>query len=157
MSKRFEFRLQRALEWYRQNLAAEKATLQRIIAEIHELDRTMESLECHRLREQTGFQQGGVFLGRDLTGLTLYLASIRDELLRLKASRIRTQAGMVEQRRKVTASHRRVRLLEELEARRKTDWLREASVEEDAKASELFLAATIRKSAMDSGSQTGGL
>ena len=37
MSKRFKFPLQKALDWYRQNLAAEKASLQRIISEIQAL------------------------------------------------------------------------------------------------------------------------
>jgi hypothetical protein len=70
--------------------------------------------------------------------------------------RVRAQAGMVEQRRHVASGHRRVRLLEQLEARRRTDWLRETSIEEDAQASELFLAAAVRKAGADGEPETGG-
>lgn len=149
MNKRFDFPLRKALEWYRQSLAAEKATLQNIVAEVYALDRMMEVLERRRLQEQAGFQRDGTFLGRDLAGLTLFLASIRDQLIHLKASRVSTQAKLVEQRRSVEAGHRRLRLLEQLEERRHSDWRRETSIEEDSQASELFQAAAFRKSALE--------
>jgi hypothetical protein len=151
MSKKFEFRLQKALDWYRQSLSAEKGKLQRIIAEIHELDRTLESVERRRLQEQARFQGGGEFLGRDFAGLTAYLGSIRDEILRIKATRVRAQTRMTEQRRQVASGHRRVRLLEQLEARRRSDWILETAVEEDAQASDLFLAAMVRNAAAEGG------
>ncbi len=156
MSKRFEFRLQRALAFYRQSLAAEKAALQRTVAEIYELERMMEALERRKLQEQAGIQQGAAFLGRDLAGLTIFLASVRDEIGRLKNKRAHVHAKLVEQRRSVAASHRRVRLLEELESRRKSDWQREVSVEEDSQASELFLAASVREAALEEDAAVGG-
>jgi hypothetical protein len=42
-------------------------------------------------------------------------------------------------------------LLEQLEARRRSDWILEAAVEEDAQASDLFLAAMVRNAGAKGG------
>jgi hypothetical protein len=52
---------------------------------------------------------------------------------------------LVEQRRRVGVHHRRVRVLEELEQRRKAEWAHGESVEEDSLASEVFLASMSRE------------
>ena len=145
MSKRFAFPLQKALDWYRQSLAVEKASLQRIISEIHTLDRLKESLERRQRTEYEQLHAGGAIVGKDLRGMANYSALIRTDLARLAAERMRQEAALVEQRRKVGIQHRRVRVLEELELRRKAEWVRSVSVEEDALASELFLAGIARE------------
>jgi len=145
MSKRFTFPLQKALHWYRQSLAAEQASLQRIINEIHILDRLKDSLELRRHSEHQQLHNADSILGTDLRGLAEYSALIRGDLARLAAERMRKEASLVEQRRRVSLHHRRVRTLEELEQRRKTEWVRGVSLEEDALASDLFLASIARE------------
>jgi hypothetical protein len=145
MSKRFTFPLQKALDWYRQNLAVEQASLQRIISEIHVLDRLKDSLERRRYSEHEQLQKADSILGKDLRGLANYSAVIRGDLMRLAAERMRKEASLVEQRRRVGLQHRRVRVLEELEQRRKAEWAHGVSVEEDSLTSDLFLASIARE------------
>jgi hypothetical protein len=145
MSRRFAFPLQKALDWYRQSLAAEQALLQRIISEIHGLDRLKESLERRRHSEHEELQRADHILGKDLRGLANYSALIRVDLERLAAERTRKQASLVEQRRRVSVHHRRVQVLEELEQRRKAEWVRGVNLEEDSLAADVFLASMSRK------------
>jgi hypothetical protein len=145
MSKRFTFPLQKALDWYRQSLAAEKALLQRIISEVHGLDRLKESLERRQHSEHEELHRADPILGKDLRGLANYSALIRVDLERLAAERSRKEASLVEQRRRVSVHHRRVRVLEELEQRRKAEWVRGVSLEEDSLAADVFLASMSRK------------
>jgi hypothetical protein len=145
MSKRFTFPLQKALDWYRQSLAAEKASLQRIASEIQELDRLKKSLERRQHSEHEQLHRSEHLFGKDLRGLANYSALIRADLARLAAERSRKEASLIEQRGRVSVHHRRVRILEELEQRRKAEWARGVSVEEDSLASDLFLASVSRE------------
>jgi hypothetical protein len=145
MSKRFTFPLQKALDWYRQSLTAEQATLQRIINEVQGLDRLKESLQRRQHSEHEQLHRADHILGKDLRGLANYSALIRADLARLAAERSRKEASLVEQRRRVGVHHRRVRVLEELEQRRKAEWAHGESVEEDSLASEVFLASMSRE------------
>jgi len=144
MSKRFTFPLQKALDWYRQSLAEEKASLQRILSEIQALDRVKESLERRRHSEHEQLHLANHLLGKDLRGLANYSNLIRIDLARVAVERTRKEAGLIEQRRRVSVNHRRVRVLEELEQRRKAEWVRGVSVEEDSLASDMFLASMSR-------------
>jgi hypothetical protein len=145
MSKRFTFPLQRALDWYRQSLAAERASLQRIIGEIQRLDRLKESLERRQHSEHEQLYGTDQIFGKDLRGLANYSALIRADLARLAGERIRREASLAEQRRRVGLHHRRVRVLEELEQRRKAEWERGVSVEEESLAADVFLASVSRE------------
>jgi hypothetical protein len=155
MSKRFTFPLQKALDWYRQSLAEEKASLQRIVSEIQSLERLKESLERRQHSEHEQLHRANQMLGKDLRGLANYSALIRADLARLAAERSRKEASLVEQRRRVSVHHRRVRVLEELEQRRKAEWVRGASVEEDSLASEMFLASVSRASSRNREPRSG--
>jgi hypothetical protein len=154
MSKPFTFPLQKALDWYRQSLAAEQATLQRIIGEIQGLDRLKESLERRQHSEHEQLHRADHILGKDLRGLANYSALIRADLARLAAERSRKEASLVEQRRRVGVHQRRVRVLEELEQRRKAAWVHGVSMEEDALASELFLASVSREATRNRASRS---
>jgi hypothetical protein len=145
MSKKFTFPLQKALDWYRQSLAVEKASLQRIIHEIQVLDRLKDSLERRRRTEHEQLRVADHVSGVDLRGLADYSSVIRTDLARLAAERMRKEASLVEQRRKVGLHHRRVRVLEQLEERRKAEWVHSVGVEEDNFASDLFLASIARE------------
>jgi hypothetical protein len=151
MSKRFTFPLQKALDWYRQSLATEQVALQRIISEIHVLDRLKDSLERRQHSEHELVHTGNSLLGKDLRGLANYSALIRADLMRLAAERMRKEASLVEQRRRVSLHHRRVRVLEELEQRRKAEWAHGVSLEEDSLASDLFLASIARENSRRQG------
>ena len=94
-------------------------------------------------------------MGKDLRGLANYSALIRADLARLAAERNRKEASLVEQRRRVSVHHRRVRVLEELEERRKAEWVHGVSVEEDSLASEMFLAAMSRASTRNRDPRSG--
>lgn len=145
MSKKFTFPLQKALDWYRQSLAVEQASLQRIINEIRNLDRLKEALERRQRSEHEQLHASGFMSGKDLRGLASYSALIRGDMARLAAERMRQEANLTEQRRKVGLQHRRVRVLEELEQKRKAEWVHSVGVEEDSLASDLFLAGIARE------------
>jgi hypothetical protein len=155
MSKRFTFPLQKALDWYRQSLATEKASLQRIVSEIQALERVRESLERRQHSEHEQLHRANHISGKDLRGLANYSSLIRADLARLAAERTRKEASLLEQRRRVDVHHRRVRVLEELEQRRKVEWVRGASVEEDSLASEMFLASMSRASSRNREPRSG--
>jgi hypothetical protein len=139
--KKFAFPLQKAADWYRQTLSSEKAALGRIVGEIRDLDHLSESLDRRQREEQDQVQQTGVCLGRDLQSLAGYVGLIRNEMARLRPVRQRLESRAVEQRRRVLSCHRRVRLFEELEHRRREEWLREASKEEESLAAEMYLSS----------------
>jgi hypothetical protein len=145
MSKRFTFPLQKALDWYRQSLSTEQAALHRMIYEIQMLDQLKESLEQRRHTEHEQLHRTGPMSGKDLRGLASYSMLIGADLTRLAAERVRKGSAMAEQRRRVAAHHRRVRVIEELKQRRKTEWRHSLSVEEDSLASDLFLASMARE------------
>ncbi len=149
MSGRFVFPLRKALDWYRQILAAEKEQFERIVAEIRELDRLVESLERKRREDQQQVQGSSVLLGWDLVMLSNCSALIREEVARIRHARLRKEARLIEQRQRVVSSRRRVRLFESLEQRRRDEWLKARSLEENALASELYLAAMVRQAAED--------
>jgi hypothetical protein len=154
MSKRFTFPLQKALDWYRQGLSAEQAILHRIISEVQGLDRLKESLERRQHSEHEQLHRADHISGKDLRGLANYSALIRADLARLAAERSRKEASLVEQRRRVSVHHRRVRILEELEQRRKAEWAHGVSVEEDSLASDLFLASVSREATRNRASRS---
>jgi hypothetical protein len=138
--KKFVFPLRRAADWYRQTLSVEEAALQRMVGEIRNLERMAESLAEREREERRQVQDRELVLGRDLESLAAYVGLIREELARLQPARARLQSRMVEQRQRVLACHRRVRLIEELQQRRRGEWARESQKEEEAVASELYLA-----------------
>lgn len=138
--KKFVFPLRRAADWYRQMLQVEEAALQRMAGEVRNIDRMSESLAEREREERRQVQDRELVLGRDLDNLAAYVGLIRDEMARLQPVRARQQSRMIEQRQRVLACHRRVRLIEELEQRRRSEWSHEAQKEEEALASELYLA-----------------
>jgi hypothetical protein len=156
MSNRFVFPLQKVLDWYRQILTVEKEQLQRILGEIRELDRLASSLERRRHEELEQIQGASLLLGRDLIMLSDYAALIRDELCRIRNVRIRKEARLIEQRQRVASSYRRVRSIERLEHRRREEWIRACSIEENSVASELFLSAMLRQASERSGDPSSG-
>jgi hypothetical protein len=139
--KKFAFPLQKVADWSRQMLSSEEAGLQRLLADIRDLDRVSESLERREHEERDQVQNLEVPLGRDLQSLAGYLGLIRNEKTRLRPVRARLESRMVEQRRRVLSCHRRVRLFDELEHRRRDEWVRQVSKQEEALAAELYLSS----------------
>lgn len=146
MSKRYTFPLQKALDWYRQSLTVEQAALQSIVNEIAVLDRLKQSLERRQRSEHELLHAAESIFGKDLSGLAGYLAVIRTDLNRVSAEKRRQEVRLAAQRQQVAVHHRRVRLLEELEKRQKTEWVHHANAEQDSLASDVFLASMARES-----------
>lgn len=150
MARKFRFAGQKILEWYRQSLAAEQVKLHEIATQIRELETSLHSLELERTKEKETLQAQPAFNGRDLENLAYFIDATDDEIARLQNIRRIKLSALEEQRSSVVAHHRRVRLLEKLEERKRQEWLHGLNLEETALAADLFLASTCRdKAAQD--------
>ncbi|MEP7353125.1 MAG: hypothetical protein ABI824_07820 [Acidobacteriota bacterium] len=143
--KKFEFPLARAAQWYRQNLASQQTVLQGILKDLAELEGRMQSLRQAKTLEQERVISSSVLLGGELRDLADYAELIRSKLEAARPLQTHLMARAEAQRKTVLECHRRVRLMENLETRRREEWLLELNKDQDALASDLFLAGLIRQ------------
>ncbi|MEO8099761.1 MAG: hypothetical protein ABI811_18835 [Acidobacteriota bacterium] len=144
--KKFEFPLSRVTKWSIQKLSVEQLALLRLLQELADLDQRLLELREKATESQMKLQTLPVVTGYELQTLVRFMHSLVQERDRLQPSRKTLFAKIERQRQQVVAGHRSVRLLENLEVRRRSEWTLELSKEEDALASDLFLAKLARES-----------
>ncbi len=138
--KRFEFRLERVLEWRHGQLDIELAGLGRLTAEAQAIDRRRGEIEAERASAEKSLMSSATVEAQQLTALDAFRAWVRQESGRLASQRAEWEHKIAEQRRKVLEARRRFRLLERLKERRRAEWDAEFNRELENLAGELYLA-----------------
>ncbi len=136
--RRFEFRLQSVLDWRTRRLDLEKSKLQALFGQWRALGAALERLETEQAEaERCAFASADA---QELAALDPFRAHQGRERARIAARRTECEREIAEQRERVLASERDVRLLERLKARREADWRAEAAKEVETLAAESYLA-----------------
>lgn len=138
--KRFEFRLERVLEWRRAQLDIELAALGRLTAEAQAIDRRRGEIEAERASAESSLFASATAEAQQLAALDAFRAWAREECGRLANRRAEWERKIAEQRQKLLEARRRSRLLERLKERRRAEWDAEFNRELENLAGELYLA-----------------
>jgi flagellar export protein FliJ len=143
----FRFSLEKILRWRTIELAREDAKLQRLFQEKARLETMLGRLA----KERSGLIGSVAVLpglqGSDLRAAAAYGLRLRQEVEKLAASVAHIQRDIVVQQKSFSAAKLRLRLLEELKARRLERWEYEAARELETLASESYLAGWNRDEA----------
>lgn len=148
--KRFEFRLQRVMEWRESQLEIELATLGRLTAEGMAIDRRRQQVENECRSAEKSLVAGTAVEAQQLAALDGFRIWTRQECERLVRKRAECEKLIEDQRRQVVEARRRFRLLEQLRERRLAEWSSEFSRELESLAGELYLARRARSAARSS-------
>jgi len=142
---KFEFPLIRVVKWYDQKLSIEKMALLRLLKELLDLEQHLSDLRRQATESRMTLQDASVVTGHELQALGRFVQQLDQQRDQLQPARAHLLARVEQQRQRVVAHHQRIKLIENLEARRKSEWFVELSKEEDALASDLFLAKLARQ------------
>ncbi len=142
----YQFRLQRALEWRRTQLDMEENRLRQAAAVLEAMALEAVKIELVKSRAEVSVRQSPAVDAGDLWALGAYRQRLLAELQALAQRRQDAEKKLADQRRKVLEAQRRVRLLENLDQRRRAEWSRQQDREIEALASESFLAWWNRQS-----------
>jgi flagellar export protein FliJ len=143
--RRFRFRLETVLGWRRVNLELEETKLQRLFGELHQIDLAAERLDAEKAEAERAVLRSASVEADDLAALDRHRLHVAREKQRLRRQRADCQRRIAAQREQVLKAERDVRLLEKLKERRLAEWQVGADREQEALASELFLARWNRR------------
>ncbi len=137
---RFEFSLERVLRWRSVELAAEEAKLKQLVQEQLHLQSVLAQVSAERSKLISSLGSMPNLSGDDFRTLTACGLRLRRTAENLGQQLLRVGRDLGVQRKKYGEAKRRVRLLEELKARRLREWKYEEAVMLEELASESFLA-----------------
>jgi len=142
---RYQFPLQRVLEYRRLQLAMEQAKWEKLLAAREALRQRHAALwqKAGESRQQLA-AAGSQVTRTELAAVDGYAAYVRAESARLDGEAAHLEARMGEQQRQTAEAARRCRLLEKLADRRRAEWDAAAAKELEALAAEAFLARWTR-------------
>lgn len=143
--KKFEFPLGKVARWSQQQLTMEQLALARVVQELTAVEDRLRSLRAEVLDSQSRLQSQTILTGYELVNLTRFVQKLAEERSHLQQVRSGIARKVEEQRQRVVAGHRKVKLFENLHHRRREEWLQELGKSEDALASDLFLAKVARE------------
>jgi flagellar export protein FliJ len=137
--QRFQFRLDRVLDWRRKQYAMEETRLAACLVQVREAERKMEALRAERAAIDRELLNRAAIPAADFLNLGRYrLRAAKEELELAEERRQRLQAA-AEQRARLQQAQRRVRLLEKMRERRLDEYTVEGARELDEAAAEAFL------------------
>lgn len=138
--KKFEFPLDRVLDWRRTQARLEESKLERLRADLHAIE--LQLAEAARSRQECVRE---LITAKSVTGMEL--AALDDfrkaslvECAKLKESASQAEKRVAEQLGVVAGKRRDVKLLENLRTRKLEAWKLELGREIEREAGELFLA-----------------
>jgi hypothetical protein len=138
--QRFRFRLESVLAWRRLHLELEETKLQRLFGELRQVGLAGERLEEEKAQEERAVLYSPSVEARELAALESYRLHVAREKERLAKLRADCEGRIAAQRAQVLKAERDVRLLEKLREKRLAEWQAAGDREQEALASELFLA-----------------
>lgn len=143
--KRFSFRLEKALDWRRQQLELEENRYKRQAAGLADLDRARAELEASAIRAEVQVRAWTPLAGRDLGALARFREHVSHTERSLAARRAVCESRLREQGKVMLEARRRCRLLERLREQRWDQWRADCDRELEQFAAECFLAGVARQ------------
>lgn len=141
----FHFSLEKILRWRAVEFTREEVKLQRLIQERDRLELMRARLETEQ--SALSMSLGGLpgLQGGDLRAAAAYGLRLRKEIEKLTTARARIQDSLVAQQKKFATAKLRLRLLEELKARRLERWRYDEARQLETLAAESYLAGWNRE------------
>ncbi|MEO7649231.1 MAG: hypothetical protein ABIZ80_02105 [Bryobacteraceae bacterium] len=138
--KRFQFDLTRVLDWRRQQLELEQVKLEPMLGELSVRKSRIAQCEAERreLRRPVAFS--GSAEAQDLAAAERYWLHLGGRSRNLAAELAACEQRILQQRERIARARQRLRLLEQLEQRRRDEWQTGVDREQEALAAELYLA-----------------
>ena len=143
--RRFQFRLESVLHWRVLQLELEEAALQRLFEERRALSQALEALAAGKEAAERAVLASDSAGGQALAALDEHRGWLARERQRIGARRADCESRIAAQRQRTIEAERGVRLLERMKHRRLSEWQAETAREEEALASESYLARFHRK------------
>jgi flagellar export protein FliJ len=138
--KRFRFPLDPVRRWRGEQARAAEIGLERLLDERSVRQRALEFLQAGVAAEVAGVLESGTVDAVSLAALDAYRRHTAREGGRIRVEIGQCDQRIEEQRQRVVAARRQVRLLDRLQERHFEKWKAEAAREEEQLASDLFLA-----------------
>jgi flagellar export protein FliJ len=136
----FRFPLDRVLEWYREQCTVEETRLAAAITALNAALESIARLEAERRAVDCELVTRGSIAARDLAAWGLYRLRCTQLAAQLERDRLQRKSAADDQRIKVQAARRRLRLLEKLRERRLAEHILEEDRELEQLAGESYLA-----------------
>lgn len=140
----FHFRLERILAWYRDLAAAEEARFKECRAALQRVQKAIAQCKAERLTVEQGVIRSARISSQDLSALSRYRLRARLREAELDAEKNVREKEVQEQRDRLIAVQRRVKLLEKLRERRAADHQYLAERELEAVAADAYTAKWVR-------------
>jgi len=143
----FRFRLEKVLDWRRQQMELEEAGFKRQTTAIAEMDGACAALEASGIRAELEVRAWSPLAGNDLAalaGFRLHTRRQEQEIARLRAE---AQKKLEARQATLLEARRRCRLLERLRERRLAEWQTACDRELEELAAESYLAGLARRRA----------
>jgi flagellar export protein FliJ len=141
--KRFEFRLHRVLQLRRQQAEAERAHLENLQAAGELLAQEILSLAAQLEQARAHVRHAPSSAGDDYVALAHFESHIQRRTASLEQRRTQLTQQIGEQRARVLEADRKLKLLERLEARQRSEWVAARDKEVDTAAAESHLGRLI--------------
>jgi len=138
--KRFEFRLQRVLDLRRQQAEKERVHLRNLLAALDRLGSDLRSLDTQLHEARAHVRHAPSSAGEDYIALSYFESHVQRRSATLEARRQQLQGQIAEQRSHLLEAERKLKLLEKLEARRRSEWTSEHDKELETLGAESHLA-----------------
>ena len=138
--KRFEFRLNRVLEYRQQQAEAERNRLQLLFHRARALADERNRLTNQLAESRDEAIGSGTVSGAELMALSQFSRYVENRTVELDKDRRTLEKQIEQQRQVVVAADRRVTLLEKLRTRQEAVWLAEQEKELETLASDSFMA-----------------
>ena len=137
--KKFQFPLDRVLDWRRTQARMEQIKLQRMLAELRQLELQAASVLGEREAAQRAVVQSSSSLGSELQTFSSYRTASAKRSAALERDRSASLERISAQREVLSRKERDVRLLEKLREDRLRQWVQEQDREIDQQAAESHL------------------
>jgi hypothetical protein len=119
--KPFQFHLAKVLDWYDNQRQTEEKHLTNSIAALTGVQEAIARLDAERLEIARQMISRQTILARDLAALGLYRLGAKQHELELNAERERREIVVRDQRVRVQVAQRRVKLIEKLRERQRSE------------------------------------
>ncbi len=144
--KTFHFPLESALAWRKTRLEAEEAAFARLVAERERISAEARENRDSGARAEREITHSPAATALDLWALDGYRRAVATRARALEEGLRAAGTRLAAQRQRVEQARRELRLLENLKARRRAEWQREAEREIENFAADSYLARWNRES-----------
>jgi flagellar export protein FliJ len=145
--RRFQFRLQRVLQWQERVCRIEEDKLRACMAAVEETGEKLERLAAERVAIEQEFSSQPALAPPDLQALAAFRHKTVLDRKALEQERQDREAALDSQRQKLLAERRRLQVIEKLRERALDEHTRAADKEMEALSQESYLSTWISRTA----------